>query len=364
LPLEFAQTALPLLVAFLTVMVVAPGVIAALTRHKVGQTIQKDGPESHFSKAGTPTMGGIVILVGILVGLAAALFVMSRINPEFLYYNDTDKPVAISPYGYLIALLALVLGYAVVGLVDDYLTIKPIRGVRGIASKPKAAIQFILAACFVLWLRHVGFEPVLYVAGKQLYFGETYWLLAAVFISGMANFVNITDGLDGLVSGLVAIACTGLAFTLAFAYVVQGAIPVDALNGAAVLTPVILATIGACVGFLWYNANPARVFMGDTGSLAIGVLLPGIAIIMHLEILMIVLGLVFVLDGFSTIIQWAVFKFTRITTGTGRRVFLKSPVHHHFELMGWPEQTVVVRFWICGVIAAMLGYAGVTLGWW
>jgi phospho-N-acetylmuramoyl-pentapeptide-transferase len=118
------------------------------------------------------------------------------------------------------------------------------------------------------------------------------------------------------------------------------------------------AIAGACIAFLWFNANPAKVFMGDTGSMAIGVALPAIAILTHREVLMIVVGLVFVLDGLSSAVQWAVFKYTRITTGTGRRVFKKSPIHHHFELSGWPEQTVVVRFWIMGAVAALIGFAG------
>ena len=121
------------------------------------------------------------------------------------------------------------------------------------------------------------------------------------------------------------------------------------------------AMAGACLAFLWFNTNPAKVFMGDTGSLALGAALPAIAIVTHREILLIVVGLVFVLDGLSSMLQWAVFKFTRITTGTGRRVFKKSPIHHHFELCGWPEQTIVVRFWILGVLAAVAGFAG-TMG--
>jgi phospho-N-acetylmuramoyl-pentapeptide-transferase len=347
-----------MIVAFVVSMIAAPFVIKALRRLKLGQTIQKDGPESHVSKAGTPTMGGVIIVAGMLLGLVVAGFAAMRADP----YLFPDVHIA-----NLVALLLLVIGYATIGLVDDYLTIRPIKGVRGIASKPKAAIQVLLAVGFIYWLRQTGFAPALYVADTHIHLGEVYWVLAVLFIVGMANFVNITDGLDGLVSGLVVVAVVSFVLSIG----IWGGIepPEHMLSAAAsdngnAIVPLILAAAGACLAFLWFNTNPARVFMGDTGSLALGALLPAAAVLMHKEILMIIIGLVFILDGFSTIIQWAVFKYTRITTGTGRRVFLKSPVHHHFELMGWPEQTVVVRFWICGIVAAMLGFMGMALGWW
>ena len=360
MPREILLFGVPFIASFVASMLVAPLIIWMLRRGKAGQTIQEDGPESHLSKAGTPTMGGIIIVIGILGSLAATLLARAY-SPHYSYYLSEMgiyKGLFYPPSVWLFAVLALVLGYAILGAIDDYLTIRPIGGVRGIASKPKALLQVLMALVFVLWLRHTFFEPGLWVGGTRLFLGEWYWVFAALFIAGMANFVNITDGLDGLVSGLVGIV------VVAFLLSVLTAMPEYAYRQTIALSPLLMAVAGACLAFLWFNANPAKVFMGDTGSLALGALLPAVAIVMHKEILMIVLGLVFVLDGFSTIIQWAVFKYTRILTGTGRRVFLKSPVHHHFELMGWPEQTVVVRFWICGVIAAMLGYAGVTLGWW
>jgi phospho-N-acetylmuramoyl-pentapeptide-transferase len=254
----------------------------------------------------------------------------------------------------IVAVMVLVLAYALLGMVDDYLTVHPVGGVRGISSKPKAFIQVVLATGFVLWLKNLGWEPVLSVAGHSILSGWLYWLFAVVFITGMANFVNITDGLDGLVSGLSAIAAVGLVSTVM-------RFPGDVVAN----QPILLSSIaGACVAFLWFNTNPAKVFMGDTGALALGAAFPAIAIIMHCEVLLIVISIVFVLDGLSTAVQWAYFKYTRIRTGTGKRVFLKSPIHHHFEMLGWPEQTVVVRFWICGVIAAVLGFAGAAMGWW
>ncbi len=326
--------------------------IGALKRRRVGQTISVDGPESHRSKAGTPTMGGLIIIAGILGGALFSAWMLGR--PENAGLTNRYDAMLIDFF----AVILLTLSYAVVGIADDYLTIHPVRGVRGIASKPKAAVQILLAIAFVMWIayhRPQGFVPTLDVAGVTILGGWLYYAFAVVFIVAMANFVNITDGLDGLVSGLTAIAV--VAFLLTVVIMARGIESVSLLA--------LLASIaGACVAFLWFNTNPARVFMGDTGALAIGVALPAAAVLLHREVLMIVVGLVFVGDGFSTMIQWAVFKFTRITTGTGRRVFLKSPIHHHFELCEWPEQTVVVRFWIAGVIAALIAFIGAGFGWW
>ena len=350
MPLEFTLVALPFLVAFVVSMIFGPGLITALRQRRVGQTISTDGPQSHQSKAGTPTMGGLIILAGVLGGLLAVVWASSSSfanAPENWHYD-------------LLAVLLLVVSYAALGMVDDYLTIHPVRGIRGIASKPKAAAQILLALAFVMWLatnRTGTFTPILQLGSIQLLSGTLYWIFAVVFIVAMANFVNITDGLDGLVSGLSAIAC--VAFVLVIV-IVPPRIGFDA----PLLLALLMAVAGACVAFLWFNTNPAKVFMGDTGALAIGAALPAVAILTHREILLIIVGLVFIIDGLSTAIQWAVFKYTRITTGTGRRVFKKSPIHHHFELSGWPEQAVVVRFWIMGVIAALLGYAGAAWRLW
>lgn len=348
MPPSIAIIVLPFLVAFTVSMLFAPGMIAALKRKRVGQTISEDGPESHKPKAGTPTMGGLIILAGILAAALVLIYI----------YIKSGAHAAYDPY--MAAVLFLTVGFAALGLIDDYLTIHPIGGVRGIASKPKAAVQILLSIAFVMWLatqRTGTFEPALYISGKVILSGVWYWIFCVVYLAGMANFVNITDGLDGLVSGLGAIAASAFTLTVLL-FAPRGG---EEMLASAYL---LMAVAGACVAFLWFNANPAKVFMGDTGALAIGVALPAVAIVTHREVLMMAVGLVFILDGFSTMIQWAVFKFTRITTGTGRRVFKKSPIHHHFELCGWPEQTVVVRFWICGILAALLALAGAGWGWW
>ena len=357
MPLEVTLIALPFVVAFIVSMIFAPGLITALKQRRVGQTISQDGPESHASKAGTPTMGGLIILAGIFGGAFAITYALQ--NPAFSLGGDVLSSRHTTLLVDLFAVLLLMLSFALLGMADDYLTIHPVRGIRGIASKPKAAAQILLAVAFVMWLAYhrAGFMPVLYIMGSPLFGGVAYWIFSVVFIVGMANFVNITDGLDGLVSGLTAI--TAAAFVLIIMLV-----PPHAGFESSTLMSLLMAIAGACVAFLWFNTNPAKVFMGDTGSLALGVALPAIAILTHREILLIIVGLVFILDGLSTAVQWAVFKFTRITTGTGRRVFKKSPIHHHFELSGWPEQTIVVRFWIVGIIAALIAFIGAAWRLW
>lgn len=311
--------------SFCISMAIAPWLIRLLKRLKFGQVISADSPQSHASKEGTPTMGGIIFLPALLLPLLP------------VFHGD-------SRFGDVIAVLLLVVAYAGLGFVDDYLTIRPLRGVRGIASKPKALLQFIIAMVFVAWLavsRNPN-ENVLMIGSTEIVSGVAYYIFAVLFIVGMANFINITDGLDGLVSGLTVICAAAFGAALLSA-------------GIPAVTPLIYALGGGLIGFLWYNSNPARVFMGDTGSLAIGALLPAAALVAHCEVFLIIAGLVFILDGLSSAVQWFVFKITRIRTGSGHRVFLKSPVHHHFELCGYPEQTVVVRFWVVGAVAALIG---------
>ncbi len=340
----------PFIAAFAVSMILGPGVIGMLRRRGVGQVISEDGPDSHHVKAGTPTMGGLMIVAGVLAGALAATISSQRPG-----LTGVDLRTDMAWCFDLGAVLLLMLAFAVVGMVDDYLTVRPVGGVRGIASRPKAAIQALLAIAFVTWLathRPAGFLPTLMIGGSMILSGIPYWVFSVLFIVGMANFINITDGLDGLASGLTAIASATMVVCI---LLLPGGVRGECDMTLLALLPSIA---GACVAFLWFNANPAKVFMGDTGSMAIGVALPAIAILTHREVLMIVVGLVFALDGLSSAVQWAVFKYTRITTGTGRRVFKKSPVHHHFELSGWPEQMVVVRFWVLGAVAALIGFAG------
>lgn len=347
---EIALVALPFGAAFIVSMILGPGIISMLKSRRIGQRISEDGPESHATKAGTPTMGGLIIIAGMLVGTLATAWILLK--------PSMGLPGSAIEGENLLAVVVLMVGLSLLGLLDDYLTIHPRGGVRGIASKPKAAAQFFLILAFIMWLagRPEAFNPALYIGGREIISGWLYWVFAVVYITGFANFVNITDGLDGLVAGLTAILCVTL--------VMVGFFTVARAEGGVLLAGLVSAMMGACVAFLWYNANPAKVFMGDTGSLALGVGLPAIAIITHRELFLVIAGFVFIMDGFSTMIQWAVFKYTRIRTGTGRRVFKKSPVHHHFELSGWAEPTVVTRFWIIGVVAGLIALAGAIWGIW
>ncbi len=326
------------LVSFAVTVIIMPRLISGLKEAKVGQVIQNEGPQ-HQSKSGTPTMGGLGIIVGLLVGIGWMIFTQN--SHEFNLLRES-LPI-------ITAVLLLVISYGLLGAIDDWLTIRPRNGIRGIGSKPKFLLQLVLAVGFVAWLSISGnlnaslSIPTADTKGLSIDLGWFYYIFAVVFITGMANFVNITDGLDGLAAGLAAILAMALVLFALF-------------QESLLFSGVALALFGACVGFLWFNCNPARIFMGDTGSLAVGALIPSVAIVCKVELLVIIAGLVFILDGLSSALQWAVFKYTRITTGEGKRVFRMSPVHHHFELCGVPEQQVVVRFWIVGVLCAFLAF--------
>ena len=319
-------------IAFVSVLIIAPFVIKLLKRFQFGQIISEDAPESHQKKAGTPSMGGIIILIAIIIGVVSYISKYSNLIGE----QNFQKTIPV---------FALIAGFALLGFIDDYLTIRPFKGIRGIASKPKSMIQFLLAVGFVSWLGVIDPQLGFKIGSRVVFGGILYKAAAVLFIVGMANFVNITDGLDGLVTGLVPIAVIPLLF----------------VNSNALAASLMYAIIGACFGFLWFNCNPAKVFMGDTGSLALGVALPAIAIVNHCEIVLVISGLLFILDGLSSALQWAVFKYTRIKTGTGRRIFKKSPVHHHFELSGIPEQEIVVKAWILQFVVSVIAIAVVGL---
>lgn len=331
-------------ISFFVTLIVLPRTIAVLRSLKAGQVIQKEGPETHAAKAGTPAMGGLVILFGFLVGSAWIIYKQMTIATAGLI---PDRHL-----GAMAAVLLLVLVYALIGVVDDWMTIKPKNGRRGIGSKPKFLLQFLASTLFVVWLVKSGQMNTTVNLGTWFVvdLGWAYAPLAVLFITGMANFVNITDGLDGLAAGLTVILALALSL-------IPGAFSLENMS----FSLMFIALAGACAAFLWFNFNPAKVFMGDTGSLAIGAAIPALAIIAKLEIPMIIAGMVFILDGLSSAVQWAVFKYTRITTGTGVRVFKMSPIHHHFELAGWPEQLVVIRFWILGGLFAALAVLFTTL---
>ncbi len=326
------------LTAFLLSLLLGKLVIARLVRLKVGQTIRHDGPQSHHSKAGTPTMGGILIALSF----TAAVLLWARWDNRFVW-------LALGGF----------LWFALVGFLDDYQKLV-LKHSKGISARAKLFLQ-VLGACGIM-AAYYWTEPVAAQAAiLNLPFVKTpvplhvavYFAFAVFVMAGASNGVNLTDGLDGLAIGTAAFV--SLAFVL-ITYVVGHAkvssyllIPhVPDLGEVAVLCAALL---GSCLGFLWFNAHPAQVFMGDTGSLALGGFFGTVAVLAKQEVLLALVGGVFVFEALSVIVQVASFKMR------GKRVFLMAPLHHHFELKGVPESKVIVRFWI---VAALFMLAAVS----
>ncbi len=280
------------------------------------QSIREEGPESHQAKAGTPTMGGTFMMIAMIIGIAI-----------FAPWNVATG-----------MLLFLTIGHALLGFFDDFVKSVKKRNL-GLTAKQKLLGQFILAAVFCYFITEILVIPTtlwIPVADINVNLGWGYYALAFLIIVGSTNAVNLTDGLDGLAAGTSAVA--------AIAFAVIGLI--HNMPSVAVFGAIVCAI---CVGFLAFNINPAKVFMGDTGSLALGGAFAGMAILTKTELLLVIIGGIFVMEALSVIIQVISFK-TR-----GVRVFKMSPIHHHFELSGWSEQTVVNRFWLGGALLAVLG---------
>jgi phospho-N-acetylmuramoyl-pentapeptide-transferase len=312
-------------IAFLVTVILGATFIEFLQTRKFGQFVREDGPETHLIKAGTPTMGGVVMLLGLL----AALVVVARLNVATL------------------ATLLIVSAVAGIGLYDDWQKISK-RGSEGLSVRYKfLLLTLAVVLADVLALRYVGVTQTVVVPGfdRNLILGPgvlgiaLFSLFLLLVIVGTTNAVNLTDGLDGLAAGAGAIALvvyTAIAF-------LERQYDVAIICG---------AMVGAIVGFLWYNAHPADIFMGDTGSLAIGGVLAAAAVLTKTELLLPVVGGLFVLEALSVIVQYAVFRLT----GRKRRVFKMAPIHHHFEMVGWEENKVVVRFWIAQAAFAASGF--------
>lgn len=312
-----------LAISFLITVLVSPIVIPFLRRLKFGQSIREEGPKSHYKKSGTPTMGGVVIVLSIVL---TAIIIMYKFFATEINYE-------------LWLLLIALVGFGLVGFLDDFIKIVLKRNL-GLTSKQKLFGQLAIALIFYFILHVNDFPTYIQIPGTTLQW-ELGWLypLFIVFVMvGSSNAVNLTDGLDGLLAGTAAVAFG------AFALIAANDFPT--FN-----TPMVfsLAVVGALLGFLVFNAHPAKVFMGDTGSLALGAALAAVAILMKLEVMLAVIGAVFVIETLSVIIQVASFKLT------GKRVFKMSPLHHHYELKGWSEWRVVTTFWIVGIIFATIG---------
>ncbi len=311
-----------------------------LREFQIGQTIRLDGPESHLQKSGTPTMGGLLILF-------ATTF-------SCLLWARFDNP-------YFWVVILVTLSYGAIGFLDDYLKITR-KSHNGLAGKYKLGMQLVVGALVGLYLwNDPGFKTTLAVPFfKHLNpdLGIWYIPFVALVIAGASNAVNLTDGLDGLAIGPVMIAGTTYLF---FAYLaghlkLAQYLQIPYIAGAGELSVVCGAMLGAGMGFLWYNAYPAEVFMGDVGSLSLGGLLGAVAVVTKHEIVLAIVGGIFVVEAASVIIQVGYFKLSG-----GKRVFRMAPIHHHFELKGWPEPKVIVRFWIISIILALMALSTLKL---
>ncbi|MDH5589746.1 MAG: phospho-N-acetylmuramoyl-pentapeptide-transferase [Gemmatimonadota bacterium] len=327
-----------LLVAFL----IGPAVIRWLTRLRVGQIVRSYGPESHLSKAGTPTMGGLIILG-------------ATVSSTLLWANLTN-------WFTVLALVSL-LWTGAIGFVDDYLKVVRKQS-RGLVARYKMVGQVTFGLALGAFLLLQPISPIPTTVTGLPFFSEwsvAFWapafvLFVALVVSGSSNAVNLTDGLDGLAAGLASIA----AATFGILAYIMGRVDLSQylglfyLPGAGELSIFAVALAGGALGFLWFNAHPAQVFMGDTGSLALGGALGVMAILLKSEFLLVIVGGVFVMEAVSVILQTSWFKYTSRRFGEGRRIFRMAPIHHHFEKLGWAETQVVTRFWILGVLCAMV----------
>jgi len=334
------RAVLAVITALLISFVIGPFMIRRLNRYSIGQTVRDDGPQTHLSKAGTPTMGGALILVAVSV----TTLLWSRLDNHYVW-----------------AVLITTLLFGVVGWVDDYRKLVK-KDPKGLAARYKYFWQSVIGLGVAIWLYSAA-QPVethLVVPFFKHIFPDLGWMfipLVYFVIVGTSNAVNLTDGLDGLAIMPTVLVAGALGI---FAYVtghVQFAryLAIPYLTGVGEVSIFCGALVGAGLGFLWFNAYPAMVFMGDVGALALGAALGVIAVVVRQELVLVIMGGVFVMETLSVILQVVSFKLT------GRRIFRMAPLHHHFELKGWPEPRVIVRFWIITVILVLVGLASLKI---
>lgn len=335
------RTIFGVLTALGIALLIGPAMIRHLSRYQIGQSVRSDGPQSHLVKAGTPTMGGLLILVSV----TASTLLWADLRNRFVW----------------IVLLTTLL-FALVGFADDYSKITR-RDSRGLPARNKYLWQSLIALCAALALYLTARSPVEtglivpFVKAVEIDLGWFFVVLAYFVIVGSSNAVNLTDGLDGLAI-LPTVMIAGALIVFAYAsgnvnFARYLGIPYVASVGEVCVF--CGAMVGAGLGFLWFNTYPAQVFMGDMGSLAIGAALGVVAVVVRQELVLFVMGGVFVMETISVILQVASFKLT------GRRIFQMAPLHHHFELKGWPEPRVIVRFWIITVILVLVGLASLKI---
>lgn len=332
---------LGVLTALLISFLVGPAMIRQLSKYKIGQSVRDDGPQSHFSKAGTPTMGGALILVSIAIS-------------TLLWADLSNRYVWVT--------LLVTLAFGVIGFIDDYKKLV-LRNSKGLAARHKYLWQSIFGAVAAVFLYSTASVPAetqfIVPFFKQVVWnmGWMYPVLTYFVIVGTSNAVNLTDGLDGL--AIMPTVLVGSALAI-FAYASGNAVFAEYLGiphipKAGELVVFCGALLGAGLGFLWFNAYPAMVFMGDVGALALGAGLGTLAVLVRQEVVLMIMGGVFVMETLSVMLQVLSFKLT------GRRIFRMAPIHHHFELKGWPEPRVIVRFWIITVILVLFGLATLKL---
>lgn len=301
--------------AFLVALLAGPLIIPVLRRLKFGQSIRQEGPERHYAKAGTPTMGGIIILLALIIST--------------VFFDRQSPEVWLA--------LFVTLGHGVIGFLDDFIKVVLKRSL-GLKARQKLLGQILMAialAYVATTYMARGTDLWVPLIGVNVDLGPLYYVLIFLVLVGTTNAVNLTDGLDGLAAGTTTVAA------LAYAVIAMNFAKPD-------LALFCVSLAGACLGFLHFNAHPAKVFMGDTGSLALGGALAAVAVMTKTELLLIVVGGVFVIEALSVIIQVISFK------STGKRVFLMSPIHHHFELSGWSESKVVTVFWLAGTAFSII----------
>lgn len=336
------------LTALLISFVVGPKMIKKLTQYKVGQAVRDDGPQTHLIKAGTPTMGGALILVAI----ALSTLLWADLSNRFIW-----------------VVLVTTLGFGAIGWVDDYRKVVH-RNPKGLSAKAKMFWQSLIGVGIAIFLYKTAATPIettlIFPFFKNLVMPlgfVGFLVLTYMVVVGSSNAVNLTDGLDGL--AILPTVMVGSALGI-FAYVAghlyfSKYLGVPYVAGAGELLVFCAAMAGAGLGFLWFNAYPAEVFMGDVGALALGGALGVVAVIVRQEIVLFIMGGVFVVETFSVAIQVMYFKYTKYKTGTGRRIFLMAPLHHHYEQKGWKETQVVVRFWIITMMLVLVGLSTLKL---
>jgi phospho-N-acetylmuramoyl-pentapeptide-transferase len=342
------RAVLATLTALLISFIVGPKMIRKLTEYKVGQAVRDDGPQTHLIKAGTPTMGGALILVAI----AMATLLWADLSNRFIW-----------------VVLVTALGFGAIGWVDDYRKVV-YKNPKGLSAKAKYFWQSLIGLGVAIFLYKTSTTPaettliVPFFKHLVLPLGMvSFIVLTYLVIVGSSNAVNLTDGLDGL--AIMPTVMVGSALAI-FAYVAghlyfSKYLGIPYVAGAGELMVFCAAMAGAGLGFLWFNAYPAEVFMGDVGALALGAALGVVAVIVRQEIVLFIMGGVFVVETFSVALQVLYFKYTKAKTGVGQRIFLMAPLHHHYEQKGWKETQVVVRFWIITMMLVLVGLSTLKL---